>query len=226
MKKVLFILILLKLLPCIVAGQQFFRIKADFSIKEKLSNGKSSLILGTVYYDRGTKKIVYDITFPRKEKWIIQDNFIYFIVNNKVTKKQETLITVQQSIFNIALEGKLADYGLKNTFYSISKVEKEGNMIISTWVPDVRNKKYFGKVVMSHINKKLNGIAFYTPKEEIASKQFFKNYINIAGCEFPSEVAQTIYSQVGKSLQLTTYKNISINAFTQSEMYNYPVPNY
>jgi len=52
------------MLPNSVIGQHYFRMKADFSIKEKFGDGKMALTMGTIYYDRNYKKLVYDVKFP------------------------------------------------------------------------------------------------------------------------------------------------------------------
>jgi len=43
------------MLPKIIFGQQFYRLKAEFSIKAKLSEENSQLTMGTVYYDKNSK---------------------------------------------------------------------------------------------------------------------------------------------------------------------------
>lgn len=224
MKKFLLIILLLKLLPCYVVGQQFYRVQADFSIKEKQVNGASTLVMGTVYYDKAVKKVVYDIKFPKKAVWVIENNVLYNIAENKLISKQPTIISAEESIFHLALTGRLADYGLKNSMFKIDHVEKEDNMVISIWLPDLANRKKLGKVVMSHINKKLNGIVFYNSANEVLTKQFFKNYSNVQGCEFPGEIDQTSFIKTGKNFQVTTYKKININATDHMEMYNYTIP--
>ena len=60
---IIFILTTL-MLPNSVIGQHYFRMKADFSIKEKFGDGKMALTMGTIYYDRNYKKLVYDVKFP------------------------------------------------------------------------------------------------------------------------------------------------------------------
>jgi hypothetical protein len=81
-----------------------------------------------------------------------------------------------------------------------------------------------GKVVMSNVNKKLNGVVFYKTTGEILNKQFYKNYINVSGCEFPTEVTQVTYLKSGQNYQVTTYKNVVINQNGEEGIYNFVVP--
>ncbi len=225
LRSILLVFILLKLLSITPSyGQQFYRFKADFSIKEKTSSGSSSLVMGTVYYDKGIKKVVYDIKFPRKEIWLINGNNFYSIIDNKIAVNQKTPISSEQSIFNIALTGQLSDYGLKTTLYKLETVEKENNMVISTWMTEPKNRKLFGKIMMSHLQKRLSGLVFFDPANEILSKQTFKNYLNADGLEFPTEINQISYTKTGKDFRSTTYKKIVINENNNSSWYNYTLP--
>lgn len=227
-KKIVFIFIInLIVLPQFALGQQFFRIKADFSIKEKTSDGASRLTIGTVYYDKTYKKIVYQISFPEPETWVLEDTIVYKIKNNKIISKEKSIALNEFSIFHLALNGKLAKYGLENSFYKIAKVEKDQGMIITTWQPNEKMRKYMGKIVMSNIDKKLNGIVFFNPTEteKVVSKQFFKDYIVVKGLPFPGRVIQFIYGKENKkATQITTYKNVSINQISEENMYNFQLP--
>lgn len=222
--KYLVVFLFLKLLPGVSIGQQLFRIKADFSIKEKQANGSSQLIIGSVYYDRNVKKLVYLIKFPKPETWVIEGNMLYKLKGNQVVSKQTSLIFPDQSIFHYALSGQLAHYGLKNTFYKMEDAKKEGNMIVSTWLPDQKYRKTMGKVVMSNINRNLYGIVTFSPGNEIISKQFFKNYVLKNGCAFPTDITQINYLKLGENYQLTTYKNIVIDAQNEQSIYNFNIP--
>lgn len=220
----LFSLLLCQLLPLESKGQQFYKIKADFSIKEKLADGTSQLIMGEVYYDKVVKKIVYNITFPEPETWVIQDTVFYRLKGQQVVDKTKSFLAPNSSVFHFALTGQLPDYGLKNSPYKVEQVEKEGSMIISTWKPDASINQIFGKVVLSNVHKKLNGIVFYNPAGEILSKQIYQDYLNVNGCEFPTKVTQITYLKTGSNYQVTIYKNIAINQDGEENIYNFVIP--
>jgi hypothetical protein len=180
--------------------------------------------MGKVYYDKAAKKIVYNITFPEPETWVIQDTTLYRLKANKVVDKQKSFLIPNSSLFHLALTGQLADYGLKNSLYKVEQVEKAGNMVISTWQPDAKYTKLMGKVVMSNMNKKLNGVVFYNPAGQMLNKQFYKNYISVSGCEFPTEITHITYLKSGQNYQVTTYKNVVINQNGEEGIYNFVIP--
>lgn len=121
----LFILFFL-LLPGMISGQQFYRLKADFSIKEKLADGTSQLIMGKVYYDKVSEKIVYDISFPEPEVWVLQDTSFFRLKNRQLLDRKRSFLIPESSFFHFTLTGQLSDFGLKDSPYKIEQVEKEG----------------------------------------------------------------------------------------------------
>lgn len=209
------------LLSGVTSGQQFYRIQADFTIKEKRVSGESQLLVGTVYYDRMINQVIYKFKFPKIESIVLHDTLYYKVVGNKITERQKSQIPSQSSIFNIALLGQLPNFGLKNSLYTVQGAVRSDDMVISTWLPSANMKKYMGKIVMSNKNKDLSGIVFYSPANEIVSKQFFKNYKNIGGLSFPTEITQISYTKTGNNYQVTTYKNIIINGKNDKGLYRF-----
>ncbi|HET6243234.1 MAG: hypothetical protein H0V01_01590 [Bacteroidetes bacterium] len=205
-------------------SQQFYRIKADFSIKENKPDGQSQLIMGQVYYDKIYKKIIYDITFPEKGVLIVTDTVIYRIENNKVISKTPTGNLNDFSVFHLSLNGDLINFGLNNSPYTIGTIEKKENLVISTWIPPKKYAHLLGKTIISQKDKRLFGLVFFTPTEEIIGKQFFRKYINTNGLEFPSELVQVTYFDNKEFYKITTFKNIIIDEFKNENLYNYNLP--
>lgn len=225
MREKLFILLLLIFLaPYALNAQKFFRIKGDFSIKTKTAEGKSQLTMGKFYYDRNIKKLVYVNNFPRKEAWVSIDTSIYHIENNKVLGRQSTPPVAEYSMFHLALNSQLTSFGFKNSVLTIEKIERGNDMVITTWAVPEKAAKLFGKIKTSTKNNRLLGIIFIDVEGKILKKQFFNNYKNIGGIEFPQEVVEIIYINGKENYQVTNYKNIVIDDLTESSVYNYPIP--
>lgn len=228
MQKVLLFLILTTF--SLHAQEEFYRIKAEVSIKDKLSNGSYRLTMGSAYYDKTHQKLLYNLHFPYPETIIIKDTTLIKIKKDSVSS-QKIMMANEFSIFHLALSGKLADYGIGSgktkDVYKISDIKRESDgKIITTWeVKDERFKKYLGKILMSNQNKKLDAVAFYDTEGKLLSQQFFKEYINVSGVEFPQKVTQISYNKDGtQNLQQTTYKNIVINQSDENDLYDYPIP--
>ena len=227
-RKVLFlevrIVFLLLLLPGKMLGQQHFRIKADFSIKEKSADSTVNLTVGTVYYDKVIKKVIYDVSFPKKETWIIKDTAVYKIINGKVIEKIKATSIAEFTIFHMALTGSLNDFGIKDMPFKLATVEKQDSMVIATYKPDVGVQKLFGKIVMSRVKRKIYGIVFFKSNENIAGKQFFRKYKKIQGVDFPTEVLQINYTPKGTNQQITTFKNIVIDQPNDKKLFDRAIP--
>ena len=156
-----------------VSAQQFIRIKTDFSIKQKNSDNTTSLTMGTAYYDKSTKRLTYKISFPEKEVWVFKDTTMYVFKNGKFFTKKKSIMIPEFSIFHLALSNNLADYGLKNTAFKVDKIEKDKGMVITTYKPSGKMSLGIGKIMLSSVDKKLNGVIFYAPNNELTSKIFY-----------------------------------------------------
>jgi hypothetical protein len=206
--------------------QYFFRISTDFVIKAKSPAGEQSLTVGRLFYDKNIKQIVYELSFPEKETWVQKDTTLYKIANSKITEKQQIPAGIDFSIYNLALNGNLADYGLKKTRFKITKVEKSDGAVLSTWEPTEESKKFLGDIIVSNTNQQLNGIVFKNSKGEVASRQFFRNYIKVKGLLFPMEVIKETYINGQKEYEITTFKNILINDLSGDSRYDYKIPSH
>ena len=207
-----------------VEPQLFFRIKTDFMIKAKSPTGEQQLTVGKLYYDKNVKQIVYDVSFPEKEIWVQRDTVLYKIVNSKIIGKQRIPAGIEFSIYNLVLNGTLNDYGLKKTKFTLRKVEKSDNNVISTWEPPQELKKYFGDILLSNVDQKLNGIVFKNTAGEVVSRQFFRNYIKVNGLSFPQEIYRENYINGQKDIELTTFTNIIVNDLSGENIYDFKIP--
>lgn len=177
--------------------------------------------MGRVYYDLNKKKLVYSISFPEKEVWMIKDSVMSSYVNDKLVKKTTTIDFVQGTLFHLALEGRLADYGLNKSQFKITKVEKDGDMVITTYSPPA-SLKGVGDIVISTKNKNLYGIVFFNADKQIVSKQILKTYATVSGLKFPTEIIQVFYNNGKENYQVITFKNIKVNNLQNENFYNYP----
>jgi len=193
-------------------------------IKAKSPTGEQQLTVGKLYYDKNVKQIVYDVSFPEKEIWVQRDTVLYKIVNSKIIGKQRIPAGIEFSIYNLVLNGNLNDYGLKKTKLTIRKVEKSDSSVISTWEPPQELKKYFGDILLSNVDQKLNGIVFKNTAGEVVSRQFFRNYIKVNGLSFPQEIYRENYINGQKDIELTTFTNIVVNDLSGENIYDFKIP--
>ncbi|NJK95019.1 MAG: hypothetical protein HC905_09015 [Bacteroidales bacterium] len=90
----------------------------------------------------------------------------------------------------------------------IEKVERQNDMVITTWALPEKAAKLFGKIKTSTKNNKLIGIVFLDTENKVIKKQFFNEYKNLSGLEFPHEVIDIVYINGKENYQVTTYKTL------------------
>lgn len=204
-------------------AQDFYRISGEFSIKSK-DDSTFSLTRGSFYYDMNFKKVVYELDFPQKEIWVLSDSLIFRMRGDSIYEKTEGVSIVDFSIFHLTLNNKLNNYGLEESIYSLEDVEKNKDMVIYTWSPPLIAQSVLGDVLLSQKDKRLFGLIFLSKDKEVIRKQFFRDFQNIDGLEFPTEIVDLVYVDGFEIIQKTNYKNIKVNEAGKLDKYNYPLP--
>jgi hypothetical protein len=203
-------------------GQSYFRIEADVSMKTKPTDGKGQLILGRVYYDRTHRKMVYDIRFPEHEVWVMRDSMAYTFRDSELVRTDTINPFIESTVFHKCLEGKLADFGLKDTFYKVTNIEKQDDMVITTWNPPP-DFIFKGSILTSSIDNLLHGVVILNEEEKVLSRQVFKDYALVSGLKIPTEMIQVMYIDDQEIYQTITLSNIRINNMKDETFYNHPV---
>ena len=202
-------------------GQQYTRIHADFSVKVKTASGGQSLTMGQVFYDRNNKQLIYYVTFPEKETWVTSDTVVYQIKDGKLISKTATFSMAEFTVFHLALNSHLQDFGLKNTRYAARDVQREGDLVITTWAPPEKAREKLGNILVSVKNKQLFGVVFQDPQGVIIRKQFFEAYQLISGLAFPGKIIEINISNGIESYQVTSYKNVVVDEMENDNKYFY-----
>lgn len=201
--------------------QDYFRVQADITVKISNSDGTKSLTRGTVYYDKNIKELIYDISFPRKEKWLSKDTSLYKYNKDSLIQRITIPSINEFTVFHLALNSGLSDYGLKKSNYNLSKVEKKGDLVLSYWKIPKQLKLAMDHVVIAKKNNSLESVVIVGENQEILSKQFFRNYITIDAFEFPGQIVQIMYDSSGaENYQVTEFSNIKINDMTNAGLYH------
>lgn len=205
------------------SGQGYTRIRADFTVKIKTAAGGQSLTMGQVFYDKNIKQLIYYLTFPEKEIWLTSDTVIYQIKDGAVKAKTPTFSMTEFSVFHLALNSRLQDFGLKNTTYKIENVDRDEDMVITTWAPPVKAREKLGNILVSVKNKQLFGVVFLDPSGNTLRKQFFEDYQVIRGLPFPGKIVEILMDTGKENYQVTTFKNIVVDELENDSKYSYPV---
>ena len=219
-----FVFFLLLFVAFQTVAQQRYRLKAEFTTKEKRPDGKSYLGKGTVYFDKNIHKLVYINTFPENDVHVFMDTISYRLLNNKVVESGPNFIPIDFTVFSMSLNNNLAQFGLSEKLFTLEKVEKKDSLVISTWTPNFADAKKKFKFIVSTKNKKLFGVVIMNPEGVVTMKQFYRKYQLVKGVDFPTEIVQVSYKDGKEFYQVNTYKNIKIDELSENNFYNYFIP--
>ncbi|MCL6101435.1 MAG: hypothetical protein M1292_02945 [Bacteroidetes bacterium] len=203
--------------------QSFFRFKADITIKVKNAEGIIQYTKGTVCYDKSIKKVLYAISFPEKEFYVSVDTLVYKFVNTKLISVQGNPLKPELSMFHFILNNDLPDFGLKNSSFKISNAEKSNGSIITKWIPPQSNNFPLGKILIATSDKKLQSVLIYNNKDELISRQVFKNYSFINGMQVPQEILTVGYFVNKKSYQMIEFSKVQINESGHDNDYDFKI---
>lgn len=216
--------LLFSLTTTLMWGQKYFRIQGDFSIKTK-TDSIANLTKGQFFYDENDKLIVYDISFPKDQLWIFADTSVFRYEGEELIDRSKGMGIHEFSIFSLAAHNHLSNYGLKNSRFTMEKVERQGDLVITTWEPPSMLKSMFGQVLISNRQKRLHGVVFLNNEGRVIRKQFFKDFKNFSGLEFPTSIVDIfMYEDGSKDYQITTYKNLKVNETDNDRFYTFKLP--
>lgn len=203
-----------------VFSQDYFRIRADFTVKISNSDGTRNLTRGVVFYDKNIRELIYDISFPEKETWVSRDTSLLKIRDGKVYEKMSIPSINEFTIFHLALNSMLNDFGLKNSPFKIQKVEKKGDLTLSYWNIPEQASTLMDFVVVARKGNRLESVIIMADEHKVLSKQFFRNYTKVKAFEFPSQIVQILYdTQNRENYQSTEFKNLVVNESGNNESY-------
>lgn len=202
-------------------SQYAYRMKADILTKTRLPDSTFQVSKGKLFYDQNFKKIIFDFTFPQKEKIVLFDTIMYTFRADTLFAKSRNLLIPDQSLFQFMLAGKLANYGLDQTNFEMKGFERKNDMIITTWIPPAFLKKMISKVLVATKNKLLYSVTMIDAKGKVMNRQILKNYKLIQGLDIPSEILIATYLEKGCIYQIITMDNVILNEPKNDDKYDH-----
>lgn len=202
-------------------AQEYFRITAEFTVKVKNSDGTLNLTKGKVFYDKNYKELIYEISFPQNENWVIKDTSLIIIRKDTLYKKTSIPSINEFTVFHLALNSNLNDFGLKNSIYKINKVEKKKDLVLSYWKIPNQVSTVLDHVIIAKKDNRLESVVMIGNESKILSRQFFKDYQKYEAFEFPRQIVQILYDTDGlENYQITEFKNLKINDLENNNFYH------
>lgn len=205
-----------------VKGQEYYRINADFTVKIKKSDGTMNLTKGAVFYDKNIKELIYRVSFPQPEVWVIADTSLFKFREDTLYERISIPSVNEFTVFHLSLNSGISDFGLKKSMFKVSKVEKKNGLILSYWkIPDQVDTS-IDHVVVAKKDNRLESVIMVGDESKILSRQFYRDYLKIGAFEFPRQIVQIIPDEEGKeNYQVTDFQNIKVNDMDHDDLFRY-----
>ena len=205
-------------------GQEAYRFHSDFLFRAKGMDSLFRVTKGEVFYDKNIKTLVFNNTFPRKERYVLKDTTMYLFSNDSLIRKQRNLIPPEHTMSSYLLSSTFSNYGLDKAGFNISNVEKKKGIVVTSWIPNGAIGQFVGKILIANKNKQLYSVVIYDKDMKLITRQIFKKYQDIEGTQVPSEILSvTYYGDTSKYVQITNLSNIKLNETINNEFYDYKV---
>ncbi len=206
----------------VLSGQEYYRINADFTVKIKKDDGTMALTKGAVYYDKNIKELIYRVSFPQQEIWVLSDTSIFKFREDTLYERISIPSVNEFTVFHLSLNSGMSDFGLKKSMFKVSKVEKTKDQVLSYWkIPD-QIETSIDHVVIAKKDNRLESVIMVGHESEILSRQFYRDYLRIGAFEFPQQIVQIIPGEEGRqNYQVTDFKNIKVNDMDHEDLFRH-----
>lgn len=194
--------------------QKYSYFSSDFTIKEIRENGEeksSKLIIGQVEYFDTDQKSIYNISFPLKEKWIIQDSFLNKYSNDSLIYTKKVGSVNEFIMFKNILNYKDNDFGLSEQGFNIINVTNEDGELLLEWDPPKNFKTFLKRVTTNVKDNLLMGIIFEDVEGKEINKTFYDDYIIVKDLPVPQKITSQFAGQKENLYKSIAFKNVKVN---------------
>ncbi|MDA3882432.1 MAG: hypothetical protein PF481_04060 [Bacteroidales bacterium] len=223
MFKTLFISFFLTFFSLLSFGQYAYRIHADILTKTRMPDSTFQISNGKIHYDKNYQKIIFDFTFPEQEKIVLLDTLMYHFRDDSLVKTSRNMLIPDQSVFHFIMSGNLSNFGFENAGFKATSIDKENDLVITTWIPPDMIKEHISKVLVATKEKQLYSITLFDANKQVMNRQILKKYQWIDNIEVPHEILIATYTDSGTMYQIISLKNVKLNEEGNNQTYNYDI---
>ncbi|MCF8363166.1 MAG: hypothetical protein K9G70_11145 [Prolixibacteraceae bacterium] len=221
MFKTVLLSIFLSVISSLSFGQYAYRLQADILTKTRMPDSTFQISNGEIHYDKNYRKIIFDFTFPEKEKVVLFDTTMYHFNNDTLVKTSKNMLIPDQSVFHFIMSGNLSNFGFEDANFEATSIDKENGLVITTWTPPDMLKEHISKVLVATKEKQLYSITLFNADKQVMNRQILKAYQWIENIEVPHEILIATYTDSGTMYQIISLKNVKLNEEGNDDAYNY-----
>ncbi|HER09069.1 MAG TPA: hypothetical protein ENO20_09185 [Bacteroides sp.] len=205
-----------------VSGQEYYRMNADFTVKIRRSDSTMNLTRGTVFYDKHIGELIYRVSFPRPEVWVIADTSIFKYRADTLYNRVSIPSVKEFTVFHLSLNSGMSDYGLKKSMFKASRVEKKNDQVLTYWKIPEQAQSSIDHVIVAKKDNRLESIIMVGEDSRILSRQFYRDYFKTGAFEFPRQIVQIIPDEAGNdNYQVTEFRNVVVNDMENDHLFRH-----
>jgi hypothetical protein len=156
--------------------------------------------------------VIYDISFPARERWTITDTVMIQQRGDSVTRSRVDAATSASTLFGMVIGGNLASYGMDSSLFVRKSTVASGDAVVTTWAPRApKMAEIVGDIQITRQDRRIQSVIATKPDQTPVSQQYFNKYDCTSGLCFPCELVQIIHKDGQKSYIVTTYRNLIFN---------------
>lgn len=206
-------------------AQKHYRMRTHVETKTVEDSIVLSEESADIYYD-----INHNVVITRFEGLeIVQtlsDEKLTLYKNNKKVSQVAAKGMKQQNVICLAVDGLLPDMGLsKSAFLPVSVVKKNTNTLVTYRLTNnvldtVTSNNTIVEIIVSYSLNKTDALAAYAKDGKIILKQYFVDYKNYDGINFPTKIIQAVANESGKQIYIKqTFSNIIVDEQDNNDSY-------
>lgn len=190
-------------------SQELRYFNADFQIKEiNQVENTSTIIIGKVILDNILKQLSFEISFPEKEYWLLQDSLIKKFQSDTLISTEKLGNFDDLSVFNELLKIYKNDYGLEALGFTIKNIKQEDELSIIDWSPSKNFESFISYAQTTVKNNLLHSFAVYDNNNMSMNTTFFSNYVFFNGKPIPKKIRSKTSSAKFHIFKSIEFENI------------------
>lgn len=168
--------------------------------------------MGHLDYDRIKIQVVYDIKFPEREDWVIQDSVFYHLKGDSIVRKFTVPYAMNLMDFDIILNDYNHDFLFQQMGCELEDIKREGDNIFKLWkAPELSELGAFYYILAQSQGQNTTGLAYMDESKRVIGRQYYADFKIVDGLNMPHSIEQRVYSDSTTYVKKLILKDVSLN---------------
>lgn len=194
-------------------------------VREIQAGPKQDRVTGNVFFSATTGRLLIEVVSPLHQ-WVVvtgKEMLLYYPERRlafRVISRADTTMPFFQVMWNCFKE----DFDLARQGYTITKYERRGTTLVSTWKPPASLASHLSSATLEYEGNKLLRVEHKTARGNVLTRAVFGQHVPLSGYFLPLEVSILYGSRAGSTEERVTYANPRFNHPLPPEVVNFEIP--